>query len=121
MAKGSGMTRSIISNYGRQKEFSRIERQITNYAEEAMHQHQTEDDIRKFDKKRLKQLIRIGKTYTDGQLKKTIQEAIDYDKERIKMSDASKSEINRISNLKTIHDNIPIYQKILREKRSGKK
>ena len=120
MSKGSGGTRS---NMGYKSPVSQAEKQITEYAKKVLQTHQTEDDIRKFDEKRLKQLIRHGARYTDGLLERTIQQAIDADKQGKKWNtgwaEGFKSEINRAAELKKMHDKIPTYQKILKEKRKS--
>ena len=84
-------------------------------------------DYSKMDDKRLKQLIKKGKTYKQGDLEKAIINAIKEGK-RLGGNFGSgnysgiKSEIIRQSNLKKIHDAIPKYQEILkRRKNNGKK
>lgn len=93
------------------------EKIIKDYA----HSNQTENDIRKFEDKRLKQLIRTGSRYREGLLEEVVQQAIDADKQGKRWNtgwaEGFKSEINRVANLKKMHDNIPVYQKILKERK----
>lgn len=123
MAKASGSTRSNRGQNGKtvNVSVSRVEQQIKEYAKNALQTHQTEDDIRKFDEKRLKQLIRVGNRYRDGLLEEVVQQAIDADKQGKRWNtgwaEGFKSEIDRVANLKKMYDNIPTYQKILKERR----
>ncbi len=123
MAKASGSTRSNRGQNGKtvNVSVSRVEQQIKEYAKNALQTHQTEDDIRKFDEKRLKQLIRVGNRYRDGLLEEVVQQAIDADKQGKRWNtgwaEGFKSEIDRDANLKKMYDNIPTYQKILKERR----
>lgn len=125
MAKVSGGTRNNRERNGKtvNVSVSRAEQQIKEYAKDSMQTHQTEDDIRKFDEKRLMQLIRVGNRYRDGLLEEVVQQAIDADKQGKRwntgLAEGFKSEINRVANLKKMYDNIPTYQKILKEKRKS--
>ena len=108
MAKASGGTRSNRGRNGKtvNVSVSRAEQQIKEYAKNALQTHQTEDDIRKFDEKRLKQLIRAGNHYRDGLLEEVVQQAIDADKQGKRWNtgwaEGFKSEIDRVANLKKI-------------------
>ena len=62
MAKGSGGTRGKMRGGGK------LSKEIKDYAKKAMLSNQTEDDIRKFEDKRLMQLIRTGSRYREGLL-----------------------------------------------------
>lgn len=134
MAKGSGGTRSTRSTMSAMATNNSVKAQSSNaptnmhaekiikdYAKKAMHSNQTENDIRKFEDKRLKQLIRTGSRYREGLLEEVVQQAIDADKQGKRWNtgwaEGFKSEINRVANLKVIHDNIPVYQKILKERK----
>lgn len=117
MAKNSGGTRQGTNNVANMS----TKQKIYDYAKEAIHSNQTEDDIRKFEDKRLMQLIRTGSRYRAGLFEEVVQQAIDADKQgkrwNTSWAEGFKSEINRVANLKKAHDNIPIYQKILKERK----
>ena len=93
MAKGSGSTRNRVINHNAPTNMH-AEKIIKDYAKEAMHSNQTENDIRKFE-----DADKQGKRWNTG------------------WAEGFKSEINRVANLKVMHDNIPVYQKILKERK----
>lgn len=120
--KNSGGTRKrVINRNDATNMYAHAEQTIKDYAKEAMHSNQTENDIRKFEDKRLMQLIRTGSRYREGLLEGVVQQAIDADKQGKRWNtgwaEGFKSEINRVANLKVMHDNIPVYQKILKERK----
>lgn len=120
--KNSGRTRKrVINRNDATNMYAHAEQTIKDYAKEAMHSNQTENDIRKFEDKRLMQLIRTGSRYREGLLEEVVQQAIDADKQGKRWNtgwaEGFKSEINRVANLKVMHDNIPVYQKILKERK----
>ena len=135
MAKGGGSTRTVSAsnasasrtNNSASADITSASQRFSNDANNLAKQLTSNRiDYNTYEDKRLKQLIKIGKSYEEGSLEKAIERYVQYgvDKnngkymsiEHANMSGA-KSEVIRYAQLKSIHDKIPQLKEILNNRK----